>query len=98
VSGIKRHIEVDTQRTPHAIPMTAAEATDRSVTLLAIDRCRPNLKRIESLLADGGYTGQKFADGVKDRLEPPSMPSCAIYYKFLPCRPNAGPSNAPSNG
>ena len=31
VSGIKRHIAVDTQGLPHAIAVTAAEMTDRSV-------------------------------------------------------------------
>jgi transposase len=36
--------------------------------LQAIDRCRPNLERIESVLVDGGYTGQPFADSVKERL------------------------------
>jgi transposase len=37
--------------------------------LQAIDRCRPNLERVESVLVDGGYTGQPFADDVKERLE-----------------------------
>ena len=35
----------------------------------AIDRCKPNLERVESVLVDGGYTGQPFADGVKERLD-----------------------------
>ena len=30
VSGIKRHIAVDTQGLPHAIAITTAEVTDRS--------------------------------------------------------------------
>src|ERR1035441_10019971 len=69
VSGIKRHIGVDTQGLPHSIAITTAEVTDRSGALQAIDRCRPNLERVESLLVDGGYTGQPFADGVKERME-----------------------------
>ena len=69
VSGIKRHIAVDTQGLPHAIAITTAEVTDRSGALQAFDRCRPNLERVESVLVDGGYTGQPFADGVKERLE-----------------------------
>jgi transposase len=36
---------------------------------LGVDRCRPNLEGVESVLADGGYTGQPFADGVKERLQ-----------------------------
>ncbi len=69
VSGIKRHIGVDTQGSPHAIAITTAEGTDRSGALQAIDRCSPNLERVESVLVDGGYTGQPFADGVKERLD-----------------------------
>lgn len=69
VSGIKRHIAVDTQGLPHAVAVTTAEVTDRNGALQAIDRCRPNLERVESVLVDGGYTGQPFADGVKERLE-----------------------------
>jgi hypothetical protein len=54
VSGIKRHIGVDTQGLPHAIAITTAEVTDRSGALQAIDRCQPNLARVESVLVDGG--------------------------------------------
>ena len=68
VSGIKRHIAVDTQGLPHAIAVTTAEVTDRNGALQAMDRCRTHLKRVESVLVDGGYTGQTFADGVKQRL------------------------------
>lgn len=68
VSGIKRHIAVDTQGFPHAIAITTAEVTDRSGALQAFDRCRPNLERVESVLVDGGYSGQPFADSVKERL------------------------------
>ena len=52
-----------------AIAITTAEVTDRSGALQAIDRCRPNLERVESVLVDSGYTGQPFADGVMERLE-----------------------------
>ena len=69
VSGIKRHIAVDTQGLPHAIAVTTAEVTDRNGALAAIDRCKSNLELVESLLADGVYTGQPFADGVMERLD-----------------------------
>ena len=65
VSGIKRHIAVDTQGLPHAIAVTTAEGTDRSGALQAFDRCQSNLGRVESVLVDGGYSGQPFADSVK---------------------------------
>lgn len=69
VSGIKRHIAVDTQGLPHAIAVTTADVTDRDGALEAIDRCKPNLERVESLLVDGGYTGQPFADSVMKRIK-----------------------------
>jgi transposase len=69
VSGIKRHVAVDTQGFPHAIAVTTAEVTDRNGALQALDRCKANLGRVESVLVDGGYSGQPFADAVKQRLE-----------------------------
>jgi transposase len=69
VSGIKRHIAVDTQGLPHAIAVTTADVTDRNGALAAIDRCKPNLELVESVLVDGGYTGQPFADSVMERLK-----------------------------
>jgi transposase len=69
VSGIKRHIAVDTQGLPHALAVTTAEVTDRNGALAAMDRCKPNLQSVESVLVDGGYTGEPFADGVMERLK-----------------------------
>jgi transposase len=37
--------------------------------LAAIDRCKSNLESVESVLVDGGYTGQPFADSVMERLK-----------------------------
>ena len=68
VSGIKRHIAVDTQGLPHAVAVTTAEITDRAGALHAIDRCAPNLKQVKSVLVDGGYTGEPFAKAVRDKL------------------------------
>lgn len=68
VSGIKRPIAVDTQGLPHAIAVTTAEVTDRQGALQAMDRCAANLTQVESVLVDGGYTGQPFAEAVKDKL------------------------------
>ena len=68
VSGIKRHIAVDTQGLPHAVAMTTAEVTDRKGALQALQRCKPGLKQVQSVLCDGGYVGQPFAQGVRDTL------------------------------
>jgi transposase len=68
VSGIKRHIAVDTQGLPHAIAVTPADVTDRKGALLALGRCAANLKTIQCVLADGGYVGQPFARAVGELL------------------------------
>ena len=68
VSGIKRHIAVDTQGFPHAIAVTTAEVTDRKGALLALGRRAPDLQTVQSILADGGYVGQPFADAVKELI------------------------------
>ena len=50
VSGIKRQSPrrpVDTQGLPHAIAVTTADVTDRNGALEAINRCKPNLERVE---------------------------------------------------
>ena len=68
VSGIKRHIAVDTQGLPHAIAVTTADVTDRNGALAAIDRCTDNLQHVSSVLADGGYSGKPFSEAVQQKL------------------------------
>jgi transposase len=68
VSGIKRHIGVDTQGLPHAIAVTTAEVTDRKGALQAMQRCKDNLDQVQRVLADSGYVGEPFAQGVQETL------------------------------
>jgi transposase len=68
VSGIKRHIGVDTQGLPHAIAVTTAEVTDRKGALQAMQRCRDSLDKVQSVLADSGYVGEPFAQSVRESL------------------------------
>ena len=68
VSGIKRHIAVDTQGLPHAVAVTTAEVTDRQGALQAFKRCKAALNRVQSVLTDSGYTGEPFARGVREVL------------------------------
>jgi transposase len=68
VSGIKRHIAVDTQGFPHAVAVTTANVTDRKGALQAFKRCKGSLTQVCSVLADGGYVGVPFAQGVRDIL------------------------------
>ena len=68
MSGIKRHIAVDTQGLPHAIAVTTANVTDRKGALEAMKKHTTSLSKVTRVLADGGYTGQPFADGVQEIL------------------------------
>lgn len=68
MSGIKRHIAVDTQGLPHAIHVTTANVTDRAGALEAFSLHQTSLCDVKNVLADAGYTGEKFADGVQELL------------------------------
>ncbi|MFL8011149.1 IS5 family transposase [Xanthomonas vasicola] len=68
VSGIKRHIAVDSEGFPHAVAVSTAEVTDRKGALEALDRCQSGLGRVKSLRGDSGYSGDPFAKGVQDIL------------------------------
>ena len=67
VSGIKRHVAVDTQGLPHAIHVTTQ-------TLLTgrgfgdVRRRREELSEVRNVMVDGGYTGKSFAGEVRNLL------------------------------
>jgi transposase len=65
VSGIKRHIAVDTNGLPHGIEVTTANVTDREGALLLAKRHKEDLSLVEKMLADGSYTGEQFAKNMK---------------------------------
>ena len=67
-SGIKRHIAVDTQGLPHAIHVTTAEVTDRDGALAMFMQARADLWSVVKVMADGGYTGEAFAEAVRTTL------------------------------
>jgi len=66
VSGVKRHIVVDTQGLPHAFLVTTADVTDRAGALRMIALSLDNLSCVEKYLVDGGYSGEAFATAVKE--------------------------------
>ncbi len=68
ISGIKRHIAVDTLGLPHAVAVTTANVTDRKGALQAFERCKGSLTSVVSVLTDSGYTGEPFAQGTRDIL------------------------------
>ncbi len=60
VSGIKRHVAVDTQGLPHAIHITTANITDRKGALEAFSLYKESLSDVQNFLVDGSYTGEIF--------------------------------------
>jgi transposase len=69
VSGIKRHIVVDTMGLPHAVLVTTANVTDRDGALLMIGidiDTISNLSSVKKFIVDGGYEGENFANAVKE--------------------------------
>ena len=69
VSGIKRHILVDTQGLPHALAVTTANITDRNGAVEAMKHNKKHLSKVKKILADGGYTGKPFAKEVQRILK-----------------------------
>ena len=65
VSGIKRHLTVDTQGLPHAIEVTTADVTDRDGALWMCLLNIETLSAVVKLLVDSAYTGEPFAQRVK---------------------------------
>lgn len=66
ISGIKRHIAVDTQGLPHAIHVTTANVTDREGAIEMINDTKENLENVKDVLVDGGYSGKKFSIEIKN--------------------------------
>ena len=66
VSGIKRHIAVDTQGVPHAVHITTANITDREGAVEMIGDAKENLEDVKNVLADTGYSGEKFSLEIKE--------------------------------
>ena len=80
VSGIQRPLAVDTPGLPPAIEVTTANVTDRQGALRAVDRCQANLSCVQSVLVEGGYTGEPFAQALSAKRGPayqsPSGANC----------------------
>jgi transposase len=66
VSGIKRHIVVDTMGLPHALTVTTADVTDRNGAIQMIALHLDTLSCVKKFLVDGGYSGEGFANAVKE--------------------------------
>ena len=56
---------------PHAIMVTTANVTDRNGAIEMVTYYRDetgNLRRVVKLLVDGGYTGEPFANTIKELI------------------------------
>ncbi len=84
VSGIKRHVVVDMMGLPHAIAVTTADVTDRDGAIQMILLNLDNLSHVEKFLVDAGYSGQRFANQVKDicgaQVE---VAKCSELHRFV---------------
>ncbi|PFK23859.1 transposase, partial [Bacillus cereus] len=69
VSGIKRHIAVDTNGLIHAIEVTTANITDREGDIQMCERHTETLDKVTNILCDGGYTGQSLAQSIKEAID-----------------------------
>ncbi len=59
---------MDTNGLPHAREVTTADVTDRKGAVHTFVRYKNALAAVESILADGGYSGEPFAEGVANTL------------------------------
>ena len=64
----KRHIAVDTNGLPHAIAVTTANVTDQDGAIEMVMNNKTNLSRVKNSLVDGGYSGETFAEAIKELL------------------------------
>jgi transposase len=68
VSGIKRHITVDTLGLPHALHVTTANISDRDGAIEMLTMSLDDLSRVKKLIVDAGYSGDAFSKSVKEVL------------------------------
>jgi len=68
ISGVKRHIAVDTNGLLHAVLVTTADVTDRDGAVQMLTKGKENLDRVEKVLVDGGYSGEKFAQEILEAI------------------------------
>lgn len=68
VSGIKRHLAVDTRGLPHVLHVTTANISDKAGAKEMLLSAAHRLEKVKGVLVDGGYDGRPFADFVAQHL------------------------------
>jgi len=89
VSGIKRHIVVDTNGLPHAIHVTTANVSDRDGAIGMIRECHDSPRGVKKFLCDGGYIGERFACAIEivhGALVEIAKRNEPHVFEVLPCR------------
>ncbi|MFF1482303.1 IS5 family transposase [Streptomyces sp. NPDC058301] len=66
VSGIKRHLLVDTLGLVLAVCVSPADVSDRDGAMVLLARCAGKFPRLRHLWADQGYRGQEFLTWVRE--------------------------------
>ena len=66
ISGL--HMAVDILGLPQAMYVTKADVTDRNGAIEMFIATEHNLGRVQNMLVDSGYSGEKFADAIKQIL------------------------------
>jgi transposase len=69
VSGIKRHIAVDTEGLPHAITITTANVSDKAGAKQMVKEYDESLNEVANVLVDGSYAGSAFSEFIADTLD-----------------------------
>jgi transposase len=65
VSGMKRHIAVDSNGLPHAVHVTTANVTDPTSAVAMVMKEQGHLVQVERVRADAGYTGKPFVQTIQ---------------------------------
>jgi transposase len=63
-TGVKIHIAVDILGMPYAVLATTANITDRNGAILMFSQLEFSLPSLQTVLCDGGYTGDDFANQI----------------------------------
>lgn len=69
VSGIKRHLAVDSQGLPHALHVTTANISDKAGAKLMITVGAGRMEGVVKVLVDGGYGGKPFESFVRAAID-----------------------------
>jgi transposase len=69
ISGIKRHLAVDSRGLPHMLHLTTANISDKAGAIEMITARGDHFQGVEKVLVDGGYSGEPFAQFVREKLD-----------------------------